>query len=460
MKKRITAGCAAFIAAALLLTGCNNNNNAEGQPSGTDTNNAVSAGSTTASEIAEEYFPKTRSDFPAWADIDPGRIIAQTADGTADKEFFDIPFSEFFSEYMYYLISYQITDDMSEENKEKCAGYRDNIISYMTFERMYLYIADKEYGISESTLTQEQLDEVRTNADNVKKDWAANFYAAVTEKLGEDASEEDKEQMCMDVLHIVLTKCGLDENIFYNWELSHYIQEKVIEKLAENAGDISEDDVTKMLDEFIEEAKDKAENSPADYESLTAYPMVYIPEGTRVANHIFISFSDEDLTKIAQAKSDGKEEETDKLVEAAYTEDIRAKVEEVSRKLAEGTDFAELQSEYNSASSEAMIVLKNSPSFFEEYRTALYSLENIGDVSEPVNYSNGIYFIQYAQDAEVTAEETEQIRESMRSYLKDYAAQSAQNAAYTEWLERFPYTIDYDLLQIDKDTAVLSGIKE
>lgn len=452
MKKRITACCAAFIAAAMLLAGCRSGDVTT--PNGTDDHI-----DTRASEIAQEYFPKTTADFTAWAGIDRDKVIAYT-EGIEDKEFFDIPFSDFFNEYMYYLVSYQIEDDMSEENKAKCEGYRDNIISYMTFERMYLYVADKDYGISEATLSEEQLNEIREGAENVRKDWASNFYAAVTEKLGEDASEDEKEAMCSDVLSIILNRCGLDKDIFYKWELSRYIQDLVIAKLTEAVGDVSEEDVDKMLTEFIDEAKDKAENSPEEYESLNVYSMVYIPDGTRVADQIFVGFAEDDLTKIAQAISDGNDAEAEKLAEAAYTDELKAKVDEIGAKLGEGTDFAELKTEYDTSGSQEMIVLKNSPSFFEEYRTALYSLENKGDVSEPVIYSNGIYFIRYSDDAEIIEAEVDQVRDSMRSYLESYAEQNAQNTAYTEWVKRFPYTIDYETIQVDAETSVLADINE
>lgn len=454
MKKNITAAAAALIAAAMLLTGCNNGG-------GTAANGTENQPDARAVEIAEEYFPKTLSDFTAWTDVDRSTIVASVKDGTPDKEFFDIPFSEFFNEYMYYLISYQIEDDMSDENKTTCEGYRDNIISYLIFERMYLYVADKDYGISEATLTDEQREEVRSGAETVKSDWAANFYTSVESKLGEEASEEEKDAMCDEVLQVILTRCGLDEDIFYKWELSRYIQELVLEALVKQAGDVTEEDVQKMFDEFIAEARDKAENDPAAYEELAVYSMTYIPEGTRTAKHIWLSYSQDDLTKIAQFEADGDIAGFNSAVQAAYTDEMKATVAEISEKLAGGADFAELQTEYGvSGSTDEMVVLKNSPSFFEQYRTALYSLENKGDVSEPIVCENGVYFIQYADDASVLEADVEAIKESMRSYLSDNSAQAVQNDAYTEWVKRFPYTIDYDTLKVNAENSVLADIIE
>gem|GEM_PF-1531408 len=462
MKKTTAAAIAAFTASVLLIAGCNGNNGGSGQTAAdTATTETVSGTEDTRSlEIANEYFAGNADSFAAWKDVDRSKIIASVTEGSEDKEFFDITFGEFFSEYMYYLVSYKIADDMSEDSKATCEGYRDNIISYMTFERMYQYIADKEYGINESTLTQEQLDAIKTEAETVRTDWAANFYTTVQEKLGESATEEEINSVCDAALHHILGKCGLDESIFYKWELSKYIQDLLIEEIVQEKGEVSDSDVQSMFDEFLAAAKDKAENSPSEYEELVAYSMVYIPEGTRTAKQIFIGFSDEALTNIAQLTSDGDTEGAAKAAGEAYTDELKAKVAEISEKLAGGASFDELQSEYDTAGSSEMVVLVNSPSFFDEYRTALYSLENKGDVSEPVVYSNGIYFIQYSDDATVLESDIQDIKDSMRSYLQDYNAQAAQNEAYNEWMKRFPYTIDYETLKIDADSSLLSGVSD
>ena len=147
MRKRLTAGTAALIAAAMLLTGCNGSGS-----EAPETTQAAAAAPDRAAEIADKFFVGGADSYPAWTDTDRSKLVASVPEGTESKDFFDITFGEFFSEYMYYLVSYKITDDMSEENKATCESYRDNIISYLTFERMYLYIAEHEYGFSEASL--------------------------------------------------------------------------------------------------------------------------------------------------------------------------------------------------------------------------------------------------------------------------------------------------------------------
>ncbi len=459
MNKRITAAAAAFIATALLLTGCNNNSN--NTPADTTAGTTASAAENTASkaaEIADKYFPGSADTFTAWKGVDKNKLIATVPEGNEAKDFFDITFGEFYNEYMYYLVSYGISDDMAEDHKAACESYRDNIISYLTFERMYLYAAEHEYGITEETLTDEQKSQIKSDADMVKKNWATGFYNAATEALGEDASEEDKAALCTEVLDIILDRCGLDSSIFYKWEVSRFIQDLVINELVKSVGEVTDADVQNMFDEFVAESKDKAENDPATYESLTAYAQVYVPEGTRTAKQIVISYAEDDLNKIAQALNDNDLETVATASLEAYNDEIKAKVAEIVEKLKSGADFDELRTEYDSSGSSEMIVLKNSPSFFDAYKTALYDIPEKGGVSDPIIYSNGIYFVQYSDDAQVFDDNLESIKTSMKEFLTDNKSQSAQNNAYKEWSQKFPYTIDYETIKVDPTSSVLSGM--
>lgn len=457
MKKRIAYILSAAVVISA-LAGCNSKPAVtEAQPQDTSAPTsettqsaapATLATSVTAREIADSLFPGDASDYTAWKDIDRSEIIAYL-DTDEYGDWFDITFGEFFNEYMYYLVSYNIADDMSEENKDKCMNYRDNIITYLTFEKMYLYEADHKYGISESTLTEDQIKEIKENADQVKNDWASNFYDTVSEKLGTSVSIDTINATCREVLNIILGKCGLDENIFYRWELNKYIQDLVIKELTKNIS-IEDSQVEDLYSTFLDEAKDKAENNVEEYESSAVYMMVYIPEGTRSAKHILLSFDDDSLSAIAEAANKGDTAEVSRLTEAAYTDKLKTKVNEIKEKLAAGEDFTELQEKYGSVGGDEYVVLKNSPSFFDEYKNALYALGNKGDVSEPVLCQNGIYFIQYSDDAKVSEDSIKQIKDNMREYLVQLEQNVRQNEAYTEWSGKYNYIIDKELLKIEE----------
>ncbi len=421
MKKTKEVLVTSFLAAAMLLSGC---------AAKKDQQKEISP---RAVSIADKYFSGDDKSYEAWKDIDRSKVVAYV-EGAEDSDYFNITFDEFFSEYMYYLVSYQIDDDMSDENKSACESYRDNIITYLTFERQYLYVGKNEYGISEDTLTEDQKNSIIASSETVRNDWASNFYTACSAELGESASEEDISALCDEVLRAILKKCGLSEDIFYRWELNRSLEELVIEEIVKDAV-VTDDEVDQMLSDLIEEAKDKAANDPGTYEANLIYHSVFIPDGTRNSKHIFLPFTD-------TGSKDSVKQDSDAIKE----------------RLAKGESFDKICEEKDDEDTSAHLVLKNSTSVTKEYTDALYSLARPGDVSEPVITDNGIYFIQYVGDAAVSPDDTENVKGYIRSSLESQAKTNAQNKEYSKWLEKYKYTVDYDTLHIDKDTSILASM--
>lgn len=453
--KKTTAYILAAALAVAALSGCDNkpavtdgqNSGLPAAQSGEQTDTAVSAETrATAKEIADTIFPGDASSFATWADIDKNTIVA-SIDSEEYGDYFNITFDEFFKEYAYHLVISNISDDMSDEYKEQCMTYRDNIINYLMYERMFLYEAEHTYGISEDKLTEEQKTEIMENVEQVKNNAASSFYDTVSEKLGTAVTIDDINATCREVLNVLLNKCGLDDSIFYRWELNQYIQELLTEELTKDVS-ISDSQVEEMYASFVDEAKEIAENNTEEYESSSIYMMAYVPEGTRCAKHILLSFDDDALSSVADAVSRGSDEEVKTLVESAYTDELKAKAKEVSERIASGEDFSSLQSEYGSIGEDEYVVLKNSSSFFDEYKNALYALENKGDISEPVVCQNGVYFIQYSDDAKVSDDGVKQIKDNMREYLTDLESNVVQSDAYNEWTEKYSYTVDNEMLMI------------
>lgn len=451
MRKKTAAVFTAMLMTVFAASACGNNT-----ASGNTKSSDRPVISPEAMEIADKYFSGDSDSFTAWNGIDRNKVVAYI-EGSEDSDFFDITFDEFFSEYMYYLVSYQIDDDMSEDNKSACESYRDNIITYLTFERQYLYVGKNEYGITADTLTDAQRKEIDDSAEQVRSDWSSNFYTTVSTTLGDGAAEEEITAMCDEVLTAILQKCGLTEDIFHKWEQNRYLEELVIAEIVKDAV-VTDKDVDEMYASLIEEARQCAETDPATYESLPSYSMVYIPDNTRVSEHILLPFSNEDIRSIHEAKEQGDTAKITELIEKAYTDEISQKAGEISGRLSEGADFSELRSEYDSEESGKYVVLKNSVTFPAAYVEALYSLADAGDVSQAVVTENGVYFVKYSEEASVKEEDTEEIREYLRSALDSNAETAAQNTAYSEWLEKYHYTIDYETLKIDQSGSILSSM--
>ena len=172
---------ALLIAAVLAVTGCDNGNDEHGDSW------APPVISREARAIADEYYAGSKDSFPVWAAVDKNKVICSVND-PEHIPFFDITYGTFIDEYMYYLIANGIEDDTTEDTASYCKAYRANLINVLTFEKLFLYAAENDYGISEATLSDEQLSEIRSTADGVRSDWEMSFYDAVSARLGEDAA--------------------------------------------------------------------------------------------------------------------------------------------------------------------------------------------------------------------------------------------------------------------------------
>ena len=403
---KIKKACiSAFLAAVTLLSGCGT---AAGE---------VQVGAK-AQKIADSFFTDSRGSYSAWKETDRSALAAYVT-GTDDDAFFAITFGDFFSEYMYYLVLNRIDDDMSDENKAVCESYRDSMITYMTFERMYLYTAEKEYGISESTLTDAQKNEIRTEADEARKNAAAAFYTSAAAMLGDDAQEKDIEKLCSEVLEAVLRKCGLNGDIYRKWETIKYIEELTLAKAVGDAV-ITDADVDMAYGQFLAAAQNAALNDPAGYDSNSMYMSVYIPEGSRMADVILLKNADD------------------------------AVCGEVADKLAGGGNTADIAKEYGAQVQTGVTILRESSAYPEKLRETLYALKAVGDVSGAARTDNGTYIVRYAGEAVISDEDTQKLRADLREQLESRKEDTVQSRMYSEWAEKYKYTIDYDLLKLDR----------
>lgn len=419
--KRTAAAVLAAVIACGIMSGC-------GIPSDSD-KIVISAD---AKAIADEYFPGDSSSFPAWKDTDRSKVIA-SVDEPEHIGYFDITFGDFIGEYMYYLMIYGITDDMSDANAESCKNYRVNIINYLIFEKLYLYAAEKDYGISESSLTEEQKEQVRKTAEQVRSDWATNFYETANAKLGGKASSDEIDRLCNEALEAVLQKCGINDDIFYKWELSSKIQELAREEMLKGVT-VSDELIQSELDRIISEAKEAAENNITEYERNVSYQMAYVPDGTRKARHIRLTARDG--------------ESKDELLQRA---------KDTAQELRDGADFPKLLEDHGGADEHISLVCRDSSDTDRyHYSAALYGINEKGGVAMPVENADGSYsIIQYTDDA---SGNLDMLKMQLKAYLKSNAENNVQIDAYDKWTNEYKYNIDCDTLKVAPEDIVTYGI--
>ncbi len=405
----------------------------------------------------EESSVTNGASYETWNDIDRDTVIAYVEG--ADSEKFDITFGEFYSEYLYYLLSYNITDDMDATYKEACETYREDIITYLTFERLFLEVAE-EMGCGISSLTDEEKEIIKSNTETTTDNFISNYTALAAEELGEDATEDDILNRSTEMLVEDLARAELTTEIFEKWETNNYVQEKLLNVLTADI-EVTEADVEAMFNDYVEMAKAALEADKLSYEMDSTLTWVYVPEGTRLADQILVMFDEETRTAINEARSAGDDAEADRLRGEAYNAEMQEKVNNICSLLDSGSDFDELQATYNEdGTNEPYPVIPDSALYVSEFTAAIFSVDNIGDVAEPAVSDYGVHIIKYAGDESVTEEEKSEIYTSMESYIVYQKESEIQQKSYEEWTERFPYTVDYALLQItldaDAEDAIIS----
>jgi len=434
MKKRISVALAAAIL-VLSLGGCNNSGN-----SGSSEN--ASGSSSGVNTVIDG------NSYSTWKDIDRNKVIAHIEGGDSEK--FDITFGEFYSEYLYYLLSYNIDDDMSATYKDACENYREDIITYLTFERIFLEIAE-EKGCGLSTLTEEEKATIKENTETTLNNFVSNYSSMATEELGEGASDDEILNRATEMLVADLARAELTTDIFNKWETNSFIQEKLTAVLNEGIT-VTEEEIDAMFDEYVEMAKTALETSKAQYETNSTYTWIYKPEGTRLADQILVAFDSETQTAISEARKAGNDDEANKLREEAYNAEMQEKVNGIMNLIESGSDFNELQETYNDdGGNDPYPVIVGSEIYVSEFTNAVFSVDNIGDVAAPAVSDFGVHIIKYEGDDVVTEADIADIRKSMGEFILEQKQTSVQQAAYDEWLNRFPYTVDYDLLQVTVD---------
>ena len=430
MKRKLSA----VIAAALMITslaGCSGTT-PEGETTGTN-----------------------GASYETWKDIDRNKVIAHVEG--ADSEKFDIKFGEFYSEYLYYLLSYNISDDMDPKYKDSCETYREDIITYLTFERIFLQVAE-EKGCGISSLTEEDKAIIKENAKLSSDNFVSSYTALAEEELGEGATEDEILNRSTEMLVEDLARAELTTDIFEKWETNNLVQEKLLSELTKDVT-VTDAEVEEMFNDYVEMAKKAIDADKISYEMDKTLTWVYVPEGTRFADQILVMFDEATRTAISEARAAGNDAEADKLRNEAYNAEMQEKVNNICALLDSGSDFDELQETYNEdGTNDPYTVIPDSALYVSEFTEATFSVDNIGDVAEPAVSDYGVHIIKYAGDETVTEEEKTEIYASMESFILDQKKTGIQQEAYEEWTERFPYTIDYALLQITLNAGAEDAI--
>lgn len=320
--------------------------------------------------------------------------------------------------------------------------------------------------------------------------WAATIEDGLTYYgITDESTEEERAETLVSVL-AELETMGYTEESYTADSIRYEAYDKLYAYITKDVN-VTDEEVVAYYNSLVEADKATYANDAAAYEQLQYYNQLYAmygmssyvtdcyykPEGYRKVTHILLEADEALLDNYADLQAtyeeqqntleEGGEVEGD-LVTAEDVENARLAVlanvqptlDEINQKLADGASFAELIPQYTTdpgmqdeeAIAEGYEVHMDSVNWVTAFRDQAFTVDSIGDVTEPVVTDYGVHILQYVADVPGgPVELTEELRTSFLTSLLASAQDDAYYAAIEGWVD------ESDVVYTDEAKAVLGS---
>lgn len=341
-----------------------------------------------------------------------------------------------------------------------------------------------EWGLDQ--FTDEEMETLKaSNAESWNS--LVDSYVSYYGNLTDESTDEEKLAAKTSAL-AALEAMGYTEDVMMQSTLEEERYNRVRNKMVENV-EVTDDEVQTAFDTQVESDKASYEGNVAYYEYMTQYygqTSYYVPEGYRGITHILLTVDDDLLqnykdlaakleeqeeaedTDTTEATATDVTEETETPVtqadvDAAYQailDSVQPTIDEINQKLADGASFADLIAEYGADPgmqsepymSEGYSVHQDSVVWDAAFVKAAFSVEKVGDVSEPVVGSYGVHIVYYLRDVPSGAVElTDDIKEDLKSTLLSEKENEAFASTMQLWRDasKIEYTAEIEALDAE-----------
>ncbi len=341
-----------------------------------------------------------------------------------------------------------------------------------------------EWGLDQ--FTDEEMETLKaSNAESWNS--LVDSYVSYYGNLTDESTDEEKLAAKTSAL-AALEAMGYTEDVMMQSTLEEERYNRVRDKMVENVA-VTDDEVQTAFDTQVESDKASYEGNVAYYEYMTQYygqTSYYVPEGYRGITHILLTVDDdllqnyEDLAAKLEEQEEAEDTDTTEAtatdvteatetpvtqadVDAAYQailDSVQPTIDEINQKLADGASFADLIAEYGADPgmqsepymSEGYSVHQDSVIWDAAFVKAAFSVEKVGDVSEPVVGSYGVHIVYYLRDVPSGAVElTDDIKEDLKSTLLSEKENEAFASTMQLWRDasKIEYTAEIEALDAE-----------
>jgi len=304
-----------------------------------------------------------------------------------------------------------------------------------TVDQKIMKIQAENYGLYD--FTQEELDDIQAQYD----DFIETYKQSSKTKIEDDEKNTELSREALDKLieedyMTTLEGLGFDEEIYMQSLKDQKATAKLQEIITETQ-DPTESEIQIAYSEKVETQKQSFLNGSSDYETLVSNDsstMYYYLPDTRKARHILIGLPEDIQAQISQLRENEDDEGANLLLKEELAK-IKDEANAVYALANEGAEFDELIAEYGEdpgmSEDNFYTVVKGSTKYAKEFSDGLFSLQNVGDFTQPISSNFGYHIILYAETVPEGAVAIDEVKEDIVQELLS----SKQNELYTTQME-------------------------
>lgn len=445
----------AVLCAVLCMAGCKNNDTSDSSQETQQSTQTSDAGETSAADntaqTSQSESSAGGSDSSAasvlTSELPEDAVVISSEKGGAEM---DITFGDFLKEYKYYLASSGLSIDTDPLYSDSLTSRREYIANYLINDKLMERLFERLFpdGFTDGELAQIQADtdEGRKQLIDAIK---SQLEAAVA--LGSEVTDEELQKQAEDGFQQLMDNCGLTLDDFYNWQRSSVIKAKLTEKVAADVV-CERSEAEGAAERMAEQAKSDYESDPASYDP-DSYKSLYLPEGARYVKHILLKFDTDVTEQIDSLRSEGKDDEADKL-RAEKLAELDDKLAEVEAHIAAGRDFDELMQEYSGDSDLTIsyLVVPNTGRYMDGFAECALGIGEVGGTAV-CSTDYGYHIIKYIEPAVVSEEDYEGMIDGLVSYLTEYYKSQKLADELKELRSEYDYVIDREALMLGEEST-------
>ena len=354
-----------------------------------------------------------------------------------------------YQQYQQYMYIYGQSVDLTSSEYQELI--QTDSMSELINQKI-LTIKAKEYGCYD--FTQEDLDDMEASYQDFMDYYRDSSRSTVTaNEANADLSEDEIVALVEEDLNSTLELMGFEEETYRETLRDSKAIEKLRAIITETS-DPTESEIQAEYDSNVANQQSSFTSDPASYENAinNGTTIYYNLPGTRKASHVLIALPDEIQNQITQLRTDGDNEGADALRDEELAK-IKETADTVYNLAEEGEDFAQLIEEYGQdpgmETRDGYIVASGSTSYTPEFTEGVFSLENVGDFTEPIATDFGYHIIKYVEALPEGAVPLDEVKDEIKDNLLSAKQDELYSTQLTEWNDEMKIKIYENRLSLD-----------